>query len=267
MDMGIGFGEILMIGALVLIFFGSKELPQFIRQLAKILARLRRYSERVRQEVNAVTRQFDLQETPPVDDMRERKKAMRQKYRQVLDALSPGQRAAHSASICEHLLKSPEFARAQAVMLYASMDTEVDTRDMMQKILASGKRLILPYCHLNQSGLGIAAVKDLSADLQKGTFDILEPAQALRGNFFKSDLHLVVCPGLAFDEFGRRLGRGKGYYDSFLKELKGKVPIIGVAFGCQIAQERVPFYYHDIAVDQVITEAGPLISPATDSAS
>ena len=55
------------------------------------------------------------------------------------------------------------------------------------------------------------------------------------------------------------MGRGKRMYDNFLRDLKGHVPIWGIAFDCQIIQEQIPFDYHDIVMDQVVTESGLLI--------
>jgi 5-formyltetrahydrofolate cyclo-ligase len=82
----------------------------------------------------------------------------------------------------------------------------------------------------------------------------------LKGNFLKSDLDLVLCPGVAFDTRGARLGRGKHYYDNFLSELKGKIPIVGLAFSCQISNTPLPCDpYSDIRMDEVITEDGPIM--------
>ena len=64
---------------------------------------------------------------------------------------------------------------------------------------------------------------------------------------------------MAFDIYGGRLGNGKGYYDSFLKEIKGRIPLFGIAFDCQIRSENLPFDYHDVSMDQVITESGLLL--------
>lgn len=51
MDIGIGFTEILLILLLILVFFGSKELPGFIQKGARLLARIRKYGENVRREL------------------------------------------------------------------------------------------------------------------------------------------------------------------------------------------------------------------------
>jgi 5-formyltetrahydrofolate cyclo-ligase len=126
-------------------------------------------------------------------------------------------------------------------------------------MLAQGKRVVVPYCRNVGNELGIAEIRSLEEDLAEGALGVPEPVERIRNNFFKSDLQLVICPAVAFDIYGARLGRGKGYYDVFLKELKGKVPLVGFGFDCQIQQENLPFEYHDIPMDQVITESGLLL--------
>ena len=48
-------------------------------------------------------------------------------------------------------------------------------------------------------------------------------------------LDLMVVPGVAFTVGGDRLGRGKGYYDTYLQRLAanaGRLPVtVGVGFG------------------------------------
>lgn len=62
---------------------------------------------------------------------------------------------------------------------------------------------------------------------------------------------LLLVPGLAFSKNGARLGRGKGFYDGYLKDFKGIK--IGVLFSCQIENE-VPVEPHDESLDFLITE-------------
>ena len=58
---------------------------------------------------------------------------------------------------------------------------------------------------------------------------------------------------LAFDEEGKRLGRGKGCYDRFLKKLPAKVCKIGLAFKFQLC-DCLPFdSLRDVKVDLVVS--------------
>ncbi len=47
---------------------------------------------------------------------------------------------------------------------------------------------------------------------------------------------LAVVPGVGFDPFGTRLGRGGGFYDRALAALRGagQIQVVGLAFECQI---------------------------------
>jgi len=64
-------------------------------------------------------------------------------------------------------------------------------------------------------------------------------------------------PGLAFSPQGQRLGRGKGYYDSFLQnyvKIFGKAPMtIALAFKEQI-YESIPMSDKDFILDIVLYE-------------
>jgi 5,10-methenyltetrahydrofolate synthetase len=63
----------------------------------------------------------------------------------------------------------------------------------------------------------------------------------------------VMVPGLAFDARGRRLGRGRGFYDRTLARIPGALRVA-------VTDERrlfwqVPAVTHDEPVDVVVTEA------------
>lgn len=69
----------------------------------------------------------------------------------------------------------------------------------------------------------------------------------------KEDIQGLLIPGLAFDRSGRRLGRGKGFYDRCLADWNGKK--VGVCFELQWVPE-VPHEAHDQNMDVIVTEAG-----------
>ena len=68
---------------------------------------------------------------------------------------------------------------------------------------------------------------------------------------------LVIAPLLAFDNYGNRLGRGRGYYDRALKTLRaqGKVLVVGIAFETQLF-DLIPLEEHDEKLDFVLTPSG-----------
>ena len=63
----------------------------------------------------------------------------------------------------------------------------------------------------------------------------------------------MLVPGLMFDPWGKRLGRGGGYYDRLLGRLSGAT-LIGVCFDATL-REEVPAEAHDRKVDMVVTES------------
>ena len=90
--------------------------------------------------------------------------------------------------------------------------------------------------------------------MKVGPYGILEPKEEYVREIDKEKIELVIVPGLAFDQAGRRLGRGKGYYDRFLFSLPSKTPKIGLAFSFQIV-EQVPCDPHDFPLTSVISAA------------
>jgi len=98
--------------------------------------------------------------------------------------------------------------------------------------------------------LGFRIVADLHADLKPGAFGIMEPADHCpRAEL--SDIDVFLCPGLAFDEQGGRLGRGKGYYDRALSMARPDALKLGVCFPWQIVPDTFA-QEHDIRMDEVL---------------
>ena len=101
-----------------------------------------------------------------------------------------------------------------------------------------------------------------ACDLSPGRFGILEPPQDAPCSSLL-ELDLVFIPGVAFDRYGGRLGRGGGFYDRALAGADGSAGPrrLGVGFAFQWV-ERVPVLDHDLAVHGVLTEEG--LAPSLD---
>ncbi len=68
-------------------------------------------------------------------------------------------------------------------------------------------------------------------------------------------IEVALVPGLTFDTRGRRLGRGKGYYDRLLAGLPADAPRVGVTLD-RLMTEIVPVEPHDVAMTHLVTENG-----------
>jgi 5,10-methenyltetrahydrofolate synthetase len=77
-----------------------------------------------------------------------------------------------------------------------------------------------------------------------------EPVLSSSNEVPKNDLLGILVPGLAFSKTGKRLGRGKAYYDKYLKDFKGVK--VGLAFDLQV-EEDIPFEEHDVTMDYLVT--------------
>ena len=160
-----------------------------------------------------------------------------------------------SQTIVDRFMQLPEYQQAQTVMFYVDVRTEVRTRQALPAALASGKRIVIPYCVDGELELFHLESMD---ELELGMYRILEPKAELRGILAKQtpveELDLVMVPGVAFDRRGGRTGHGKGYYDKLLEHALPKTPLIALAFECQLFPE-IPMQDHDIFMDKVVTEA------------
>lgn len=91
----------------------------------------------------------------------------------------------------------------------------------------------------------------ISQNFIKGPFGVMEPSEDSH-KMGLEDLDGVLVPGLGFNKKGRRLGKGRGFYDKALASYPG--PKIGVCFDCQVVEEDLPEEEHDIRVDVLVTE-------------
>jgi len=71
---------------------------------------------------------------------------------------------------------------------------------------------------------------------------------------FTGAIDIALVPGVLFDNVGRRLGHGKGYYDELLARLE--VPVrIGVAPGALMVP-ILPAQDHDVRMTHLVSEQG-----------
>ena len=182
-------------------------------------------------------------------DYRAEKTALRSHIRAVLAAMTPSFLAEASNLAIALLAKQRMWKEAQSVLLYAPLPEELDIWPLLSIALKEGKMVALPRYIQKDKSYVICPVSDPENDLQIGQFGIREPASHCLPAPI-SQLDFVLVPGVAFDLHGRRLGRGRGFYDQLLKAVRGKT--CGIAFDEQIV-ETVPVEPHDILVNSILT--------------
>lgn len=148
------------------------------------------------------------------------------------------------------LLAHQRLKDARTVMLYYSLPDEVYTHTLVDALLASGKRVLLPRV----TGEGTMELRCYTGpqSLEQGAYNIMEPVGEVFSDYAQIDL--AVIPGVAFDRQFNRMGRGKGYYDRLLPQL-GCAYKIGICFDFQLV-ESIECEEHDIKMDEVIAGEG-----------
>ncbi|GMU21189.1 MAG: 5-formyltetrahydrofolate cyclo-ligase [Phycisphaerae bacterium] len=179
------------------------------------------------------------------------KKELRQRLRQSIDSISAEALHSRSVQACHHLMSSPEYARAEVVMVFLSLPNEVDTTSLVLHAWRDRKRVLAPKVSWEQRRMLPLEIRSLSENVSQSPLGIREPAQGMP--IPVSLIDLVVVPGLGFDLQGNRIGRGRGFYDRFLAHPDWHGVACGLALEEQVVHS-VPVSDHDMQVDMLVTD-------------
>jgi 5-formyltetrahydrofolate cyclo-ligase len=179
------------------------------------------------------------------------KTALRERVRARLREMPASERVESSARARALLEAQAVWKAARTILFFASLPEEVDVWPLLEKALAAGRRVALPYSDAAGGSYSAREVRNLDEDLMTGRFGIREPKESCPSAVLES-IDLVLVPGIAFDLEGHRLGRGKGFYDRLLSSVGGI--FCGVAFEQQIVDE-LPHEKRDAAMNCIVTPA------------
>jgi 5-formyltetrahydrofolate cyclo-ligase len=177
------------------------------------------------------------------------KSALRRLTLAQLKEIDPFQREALSAGARSLLCAQPVWVQSQAILFYAPRKDELDLWPLVQTALDAGKRVLLPRYQPEADDYSACEISNPSKDLCSGRYTIPEPAAHCL-TFPLKQLDLLLVPGVAFDLLGRRLGRGRGYYDKMLATLSGVR--CGVGFDQQVVS-KIPVAPHDMGLNCILT--------------
>jgi 5-formyltetrahydrofolate cyclo-ligase len=181
------------------------------------------------------------------------KREIRKEGRARIRAVSEEALRKFSADAARLLSDRPEWKHAQRILAYLALKDELEFSHTLKSALADGKTIALPRFIPEQDTYCAAILpqKENFASLSFGRFGILEPPSTAP-TIPLNQLDFVLVPGVAFDLSGRRLGRGKGFYDRLLAETNSACMKCGVALEEQIVA-AIPAESHDIAMNFVLT--------------
>lgn len=168
-------------------------------------------------------------------------------------ALQKDKLTGYSDIICNKIIASKEFENADYIFTYSALFDEVDLTSVIQKSFELGKKVALPKIIIETSSMIFSEITQIDYDeLEKGYCGIKEPdKEPLEINHLDGNV-LVLTPGRAFTLDGRRLGRGKGFYDRYFNQIsKKEVKKMGVCFDLQIVTE-LPVDSFDVQMDLIV---------------
>lgn len=153
-----------------------------------------------------------------------------------------------SARVCRGLRTFPPLRHGGTVLTYLPMFDEIDLSTLVEsqprnRWLAS-----------RTPDEGPLTVHELGGQLEQHPLGFPQPA-ASAPHVDPERIDIVLVPGLAFDLFGHRLGRGMGYYDELLSRIPAQAVRIGVVPSDLVA-DRLPTEDHDRGVHWLAAEDG-----------
>ena len=169
---------------------------------------------------------------------------MRQMLRSRIAHISAERRTLASREIFAKVAALPEFVEARVVALYAALPDEPQSQEFITE-WHDHKRIVLPRVEGDTMQF-----YDYRPDrMQSGAFGINEPQGCKPCP--PEDIDVMIVPGVGFTAEGKRMGRGKGFYDRYLAQRGFHATTIGVCLKEQILP-AIPTDPHDKAVDKVI---------------
>ena len=136
--------------------------------------------------------------------------------------------------------------------LYYPVNSEMNPLTLIDYPNSQGKNTCLPIVIDKNSPLIFKAWRP-GKDMVAGRYGIPVPDN---DQIVTPDL--VICPLLAYDDKGMRLGYGGGFYDRTIRHLRRnkQTRYMGLAFSEQKSYHDLPSEEHDVPLDAILTESG-----------
>lgn len=188
------------------------------------------------------------------------KSALRRALRARRAAVPPALRRVAGLRLIRHALRRRLLARKRRIGFYMPSKNEIDVLPLLDRARFMGVDCYLPIVPgRGHRKLWFIRLGDQAA-WTVNRYGIPEYQHARARKVRATQLDIVFMPLLGFDDGGRRVGMGGGYYDASLARL-GKRQVwpqprrVGVAFASQQV-DRIPNDVWDIPLSGILTERG-----------
>ncbi len=149
----------------------------------------------------------------------------------------------------DQLITLPGLVGAARVAAYVSQDGEPGTAPLIEALRSRQIEVLLPIL---RDDFDLDWATYAPGELRPGRFGLTVPTTSPLGVDAISTASVVVCPGVAVDRSGNRLGRGGGSYDRALLRCGSDVLRVQLAFDDEVV-DGVPVDAHDQPVDVIVT--------------
>ncbi len=196
------------------------------------------------------------------------KKEIRKMITEKKKIMSSSEIDGRSAELARKFCALDEYKNAGCIYVYIPFNQEVRTEYLIEQafkdkkrvavplMLASGKELDKNNCP-KADYMEFIYISDLT-ELKPNSMGIPEPDQDIIESGPKriadeKDV-IILMPGLAFDNYGGRIGYGGGFYDKYISSHKDThFTRIALCFDFQLLEGKLPMEEHDEKIDKVIT--------------
>ncbi len=179
------------------------------------------------------------------------KRELRQQLHQAVAPITPEELHHRSIQACSLITSTKEYKKAEVIMVFLSLPTEIDTTSLVMHAWRDLKRVLAPRVSWEQRRMLPTEIQSLSDDVKESPLGIREPAQGMP--FPVVNIDLLIVPGIGFDLHGNRIGRGRGFYDRFLAHRDWRGVACGLALEEQVV-DYVPTEALDMPMDMLVTD-------------
>ncbi|HEY7774644.1 MAG TPA: 5-formyltetrahydrofolate cyclo-ligase [Marinagarivorans sp.] len=175
--------------------------------------------------------------------------SLRQRIKQQRLALSQAQQQIAAQKLALRIARHPLFRQATNIAAYCASGGEISLAPLIKIALSVGKQCFLPV--LDGQNLRFCAY-NASTKMKQNRYGLWEPYFAEATSV--TQLDLVLCPLVAFDKTGNRIGMGGGFYDRALANRRqNQTRAWGVAHALQ-EEDELETQWWDVKLDCIFTD-------------